>query len=522
MQFYSQFGQDSHALFSIYKGKRNGYFVEVGAYDGIESSNCLTMEKDFDWKGIAIECSPSKFALLQKNRNCICVPYAVYKEDNEEMEFFDSGGHAGLVKTNHHSHILKDRKIKVQTKNLTTLLREANAPAFIEYLSLDTEGSEYDILASHDFTQYLFGYICVEHNHVDANRKKIRSFLESKGYVFTKVNGSPQWGEIDDEYIHQSLLTQTQKKCILFINSTIPQCGVYQYGKRLYNQLISKEDSLYNYVYIELNSLTQYTTLLHTINALSNVHAILYNYHHSTLPWLNAQTICNDILSIGIPHESQSNFFQKILDIDPSVPNGLPRPLLRLDPTATIHPEFQTFISFREEDTPVFGTFGFGFTNKGYDKIVKVVSQQYEKAIIKFLIPMAHFHNNAQKDIETIRNLCVSNLTNSNIKLVFLHNFVTDQEVLHFLESNDLNVFLYDEMPGRGNASTTDYALSVNTPIAISKSYMFRHIYTSALDATIHSLEECKANCKKHEINSFFQNLWTVEAIQARVHNVLV
>ena len=43
----SQLGQDVHVLNEIYKGKQNGYFVEIGAYDGIEYSNTFLMEKDY-------------------------------------------------------------------------------------------------------------------------------------------------------------------------------------------------------------------------------------------------------------------------------------------------------------------------------------------------------------------------------------------------------------------------------------------------------------------------------------------
>ena len=75
----------------------------------------------------------------------------------------------------------------------------ANAPKFIEFLSLDTEGSEYDILQAHDFDQYLFGYICIEHNFIEVNRQKIRKLLESKGYIFVREN------HVDDDYIHSSI-----------------------------------------------------------------------------------------------------------------------------------------------------------------------------------------------------------------------------------------------------------------------------------------------------------------------------
>jgi FkbM family methyltransferase len=202
--YKSQFEQDRHVL-SVYNNKRNGYFIEIGAYDGIESSNTYVLEKDFGWNGICIECNPRFYNTLINSRNCLKSDNAIYNIDGREMEFYDSGGYAGLVETNNHKHIINDPKIIVKTKKLVTLLDEIKAPSFIEYLSLDTEGSEYEILKEHNFDKYKFGYICVEHNRIEKNRKAIRELLESKGYIFKRENGDSYWGIIDDEYILNDL-----------------------------------------------------------------------------------------------------------------------------------------------------------------------------------------------------------------------------------------------------------------------------------------------------------------------------
>ena len=202
--YKSQFEQDTHVL-SVYNNKRNGFFVEIGAYDGIESPNTYVLEKDFGWTGLCVECNPRFYSSLLNTRSCFKSNSAVYNVDDREMEFYDSGGYAGLVETNNHVHIVNDPKIIVRTKKLTTLLNEINAPVFIEYLSLDTEGSEYEILREHDFNKYKFGYICIEHNKIEKNRKAIRELLESKGYIYHRENGDSYWGVIDDEYILKNI-----------------------------------------------------------------------------------------------------------------------------------------------------------------------------------------------------------------------------------------------------------------------------------------------------------------------------
>ena len=199
---YSQFGQDSHVLHAIYKSKRGGFFVEIGAFDGITDSNTYLLEKDYGWKGIVVECNPMWATNIIKKRNCIFFPYAVWNKNDEILSFYNTGhGLSGLVETNPHSHVREWAPvIDVFTKTLTTILDNANAPKFIDYISIDTEGSEYEILKAHDFSKYTFGYICVEHNNHPENRTQIRKLLETNGYSFYREN------KVDDEYIHRTLL----------------------------------------------------------------------------------------------------------------------------------------------------------------------------------------------------------------------------------------------------------------------------------------------------------------------------
>lgn len=202
---YSQLAQDLTVI-NFFK-KFNGYFIEIGAIDGIELSNTYLLEKKYNWKGICVEPIPQKFDMLCKNRpNSLCSNKAVFSESNKTVIFdiandaeFLSGisdcidCHAAAVNAN-------KTQIVVQTITLNDLLEQFNAPPFIEYMSLDTEGSELEILKAVDFQKYTFGIIDVEHNFVEPRRTQIRELLTSNGYVFVKEN---QW---DDHYIHKSLL----------------------------------------------------------------------------------------------------------------------------------------------------------------------------------------------------------------------------------------------------------------------------------------------------------------------------
>jgi FkbM family methyltransferase len=205
MNSYSQIGQDLEVL-KFYNNKTNGFFIEIGASDGIELSNTYLLEKNYNWKGICVEPIPKKFKLLCNNRNnSLCYDYAVYNESNKQL-IFDIANNYDLlsgIRANIDCHInsvnANKTEIIVNTISFNDLLEKSNAPLFIEYLSLDTEGSEFEILKSVNFQKYTFGLIDVEHNYIEPRRTEIKNLLISNDYIY---KGENKW---DDCYKHKSI-----------------------------------------------------------------------------------------------------------------------------------------------------------------------------------------------------------------------------------------------------------------------------------------------------------------------------
>ena len=201
MNSFSQLDQDLFVLKTL-NYKTNGYFIEFGATDGITINNTYLLEKNYSWSGILVE--PSKFwhEALLKNRNvhidvrCVwsvsgkTIPFveAALPELSTVKEFIDSDFHANSRSTG----IVYD----VDTISLNDLLYFYNAPNKIDYLSIDTEGSEYLILNNFNFEKYDIKIITVEHNFTNS-RILIYDLLVSNGY--TRIEDTDtKW---DDWYV---------------------------------------------------------------------------------------------------------------------------------------------------------------------------------------------------------------------------------------------------------------------------------------------------------------------------------
>jgi hypothetical protein len=271
---------------------------------------------------------------------------------------------------------------------------------------------------------------------------------------------------------------------ILLINHKIEKCGIYQYGKNISKILQNSPNNTYQYC--EVGSYAEYKGFCETYN----YDAVIYNYMGSTLPWLNSNTIQKKKPNFAIHHEGPlPAIFDHILSTDPNEDNGIIRPLFTFDFSGESGKgnggsgEELQFIEYRNtvtdktvtEDIPIIGSFGFGFYRKGFEKIIESVNKEYTRAIIKLVVPEAHFNGGTYYH-ESIAAKC-RNLLKPGIELMITDQFFDTEQLLRFLNSNAINLFLYEHQTTIGISSAIDYALSVDTPLGITNVPMFRHIY---------------------------------------------
>jgi len=196
----SQLRQDLFVIFEL-KGKKKGFFVEFGATNGIELSNTYLLETEFSWTGILAEPAMVWERQLKVNRpNASITTLCVWKDSNLSLTFNQTNTpefstiDSFSEKDGHSNTRLGGRKYTVQTISLNDLLQKHRAPKRIDYLSIDTEGSEYEILKAFDFNEYDIRIITVEHNYTP-HRQLIYDLLTSYGFKrkYEKISAWEDW-----------------------------------------------------------------------------------------------------------------------------------------------------------------------------------------------------------------------------------------------------------------------------------------------------------------------------------------
>ena len=174
-----------------------GFFVELGANDGVSQSNSLYFELKRNWRGVLIEPSPYNFQKCIANRGlknsifcnaCVGFEYAEKYVDMKYANLMSISNNLDLDLSNKKLHIEKAKKhlrnneivfsFGAKSRTLNDILDEAKAPHNIDFLSLDVEGAELEVLKGIDFEKYKFKYLLIEVRDL----KKMQLFLKKYNY----------------------------------------------------------------------------------------------------------------------------------------------------------------------------------------------------------------------------------------------------------------------------------------------------------------------------------------------------
>lgn len=281
---------------------------------------------------------------------------------------------------------------------------------------------------------------------------------------------------------------------IVFVNHKARQCGVYEFGRHI-GELLKKSPE-FDLHYVECDSFEEFKDI--TLN--HNPEIVVYNYHPTTMPWIFGRFVgllqyprifMLNVVHIGIIHEvdqlvadsANDSIFDYFIAPDPTL--LLKNPLVFK--TGRFLPFMPEFFSSKNQ-IPIIGSFGFGTSGKGFEKIGQLVEREFDEAIIRLNIPISTFGDPLGVKAKKIANDCILSVGNPKIKFEISHEYLNDAQLKDFLVGNSINVFLYENQSSRGISSVIDYAISCGRPIAISESSMFRHLLGSKPSISIEKL----------------------------------
>ena len=187
----SENGQDLFALFSN-KYMRGGTFLEFGAYDGVTFSNTFLLERLLNWSGVLLDPIPRHFEEMNINRNCVSIHAAITASKKEFVKILESP--ASNLSKPVSERSITDKTHNVPAFTLSEIIDKYFPTKSLDFLSIDVEGEDLEILASIDFSKYEIKSICVEHNN-RIGPDEFLKYMEESGYalVWNEYSGNDFW-----------------------------------------------------------------------------------------------------------------------------------------------------------------------------------------------------------------------------------------------------------------------------------------------------------------------------------------
>lgn len=224
--FYSQFGEDK-ILSKYFNDDYKGVCVEVGADDGISGSNTYHFENK-GWETLCIEPIPESFNKCASIRKK-CINCCVSNYESENTDYFVvrlNGYNTSAISSlniderlieSHKDMINTVEKINVNVKTLNNILKETNFPKTIDFISIDTENTEIDVLKGLNFDEYYIKFLIIENNFEEPH---VEEYLKSKNFKKLFRNAVNDF-YVNNDYINKKILDIFEiKKAVYYIEDS--------------------------------------------------------------------------------------------------------------------------------------------------------------------------------------------------------------------------------------------------------------------------------------------------------------
>ena len=266
-------------------------------------------------------------------------------------------------------------------------------------------------------------------------------------------------------------------------------CGIGIRGKLTADILTNGQSKKYNFMsaYIENNyELEEFITK-------NNPSILIYNYHSITTPYLNDCSLRNkysNIIHIMIHYDITQD---KLNNFHPGNYCGFKHIISDNEKLVKIFQDGEVFFKvtrsipqslkisetneLRQDKIPIIGFQGFGFPHKGIIRIAQQIQKEFDEAIFRLHIPFSYF-GDPNGDQARQRVLEVEKIiTKPGIKIEASYDFLSDNEIIEWLNGNTINCYFYDYLENSGIASSPDYAIASRRPIAVNNSRMFINLH---------------------------------------------
>lgn len=312
---------------------------------------------------------------------------------------------------------------------------------------------------------------------VQTRTKKLYQAVKS---VKERWLSSPKVQEVDmmTKMLRQSP-AQAREHTVLIVSHKQAQCGIYEYGRSITYAL--NKSTRYVFKFAECSNEKD----LEQAVVFSNPSVIIYNYYPLTMPWLTSQiTRKYRVPQLGIMHEvtqedaekATTELFDYHLCPDPTLTTQNPI----VFKTKRLIPAYTNYKGMPEKLT--IGSFGFGFGDKGFVRLIETVQKEFDEAKIVIRMPFNTMVDAKGKVTSLIvADACRQAVKKPGIELIINHEYIPDKKaLLDFLSSNTINAFFYDVNKHRGISSTIELALAAQRPVAVNRCGMFRHVHNTS------------------------------------------
>jgi SAM-dependent methyltransferase len=300
---------------------------------------------------------------------------------------------------------------------------------------------------------------------------------------------------------------------ILFITNPPRRCGVSEMGATLIAAL--SQSVRYRFVGIAMQEDSKPSELIQHLQREAPV-GVIYNWHPATMPWMS-EDLCQQVQRTfpgiaqgGIVHDVPPPFsdLRVIIHPDPTFrEHGIHLKSGRLLP-ALRSPQLD------QPEVPIIGSFGFGLAGKGFHRVIQQAANEFDRAIVRLHIPFSHYCDSSGNISRQLAEEC-RRVAGDRVTMEITHDYLSNENLVDWLGKNTINCFFYDELRDRGVSSVIDYALAAGRPLAVSGSWMFRHLREATPSICIeqNNLKEIIS----HGITPLepFRQLWSAKGICA-------